>query len=149
MAFSGDLCFNPITDLLTGANGEKFRFHPPTGDELPSNGYDPGLDTYQKPPGDRSGVRVEVCPKSDRLQLMTPFPSWNGKDIMDAPILIKVSGKCTTDHIRQDGKHLDILIIYVVQHIYVLILQYGWSLAQIPWSLGQYIQQPIDWRYQF
>ena len=37
---------------------------------------------------------------SNRLQLLTPFKAWDGNDIIDAPILIKVLGKCTTDHIR-------------------------------------------------
>ena len=36
LALAGDLRFNPLTDSLIGANGEKFQLEPPTGDELPS-----------------------------------------------------------------------------------------------------------------
>ena len=36
LALAGDLRFNPLTDSLTGANGETFKLEPPTGDELPS-----------------------------------------------------------------------------------------------------------------
>lgn len=42
------------------------------------------------PPPDGSGIKVVVDPKSNRLQLLQPFHKWNGKDIKDAVILIKV-----------------------------------------------------------
>ncbi len=100
LAFSGDLRFNPITDELTGANGEKFKFKSPEGYELPSRGYDPGMDTYQAPPSNRDKVEVIVTPTSQRLQLIKPFAKWRENDFLECPILIKVEGKCTTDHIR-------------------------------------------------
>ena len=78
----------------------------PYGDELPSQGFDPGEDTYQHPPVDGSGVTVDVDPKSDRLQLLTPFIKWDGKDLTDMRVLIKVKGKCTTDHISAAGPWL-------------------------------------------
>ena len=43
---------------------------------------------------------------SNRLQLLEPFNLWDGKDIEEAPILIKVLGKCTTDHISAAGPWL-------------------------------------------
>lgn len=89
-----------MADELKGTDGESFKFSAPSGEELPAKGYDPGQDTYQSPPIDRSKVQIKVDPKSDRLQLMKPFPKWNKRDVEDAPILIKVAGKCTTDHIR-------------------------------------------------
>lgn len=76
---------------------------PPTGECLPPKGFDPGADTYQKP--SLSG-EVAVDPKSDRLQLLEPFDKWDGKDLIDLPILIKVKGKCTTDHISAAGPWL-------------------------------------------
>jgi aconitate hydratase len=100
LAFSGDLRFNPISDELIGADGKPFKFKVPTGDELPAAGYDPGMDTYQAPPTDPTQVAVQVSPTSQRLQLISPFSKWHGKDFLNCPILIKVSGKCTTDHIR-------------------------------------------------
>lgn len=105
-AVSGDLTFNPITDELTGADGKKFRLQPPAGDELPSQGFDRGQDTYQAPPEDRSGLSVDVSSTSDRLQLLAPFAPFSGKDYIDCPILIKAVGKCTTDHISMAGPWL-------------------------------------------
>lgn len=63
----------------------------PFGDELPARGFDPGQDTYQAPPADGSAVNVEVSPSSNRLQLLEPFKVWDGKDLEDLTILIKVS----------------------------------------------------------
>lgn len=92
MAIAGTLDFNPETDYLTAANGEKFKLVPPTGDELPSRDFDPGQDTYQHPPPDGSALRVDVSPQSNRLQLLEPFDKWSGGDLEDMQVLIKVSG---------------------------------------------------------
>jgi aconitate hydratase len=106
MTFAGDLRFNPLTDSLKDSNGKEFKFSDPTGNELPPRGYDPGEDTFQAPPADRASVQVAVDPKSDRLQLLQPFKPWDGKQPTDLPILIKVQGKCTTDHISAGGPWL-------------------------------------------
>ncbi|EDR10198.1 aconitate hydratase 2 [Laccaria bicolor S238N-H82] len=106
MSFAGRLSFNPLTDSLVGSDGKPFRFSDPTGNELPPRGYDPGEETFQPPPGDRAAVNVAVDPKSDRLQLLQPFEAWDGKTPTDLPILIKVKGKCTTDHISAGGPWL-------------------------------------------
>lgn len=90
LAIAGTLDFNPETDYLTAANGEKFKLEPPTGDELPSRDFDPGQDTYQHPPADGSSLRVDVSPQSNRLQLLEPFDKWNGNDLEDLLVLIKV-----------------------------------------------------------
>lgn len=95
MAFAGDLTFNPVTDTLIGADGKPFKFTDPSGNELPPRGFDPGQDTYQRPPEDRASVAVAVDPKSDRLQLLEPFKVWDGKQPTDLPVLIKVKGKCS------------------------------------------------------
>ncbi|EMD34998.1 aconitate hydratase [Gelatoporia subvermispora B] len=105
-AFAGDLRFNPLTDTLTGTDGKPFKFSDPSGHELPPKGYDPGQNTFQPPPEDRASVQVAVDPKSDRLQLLTPFKPWDGKTPTDLPVLIKVKGKCTTDHISAGGPWL-------------------------------------------
>ncbi|KAG1054242.1 hypothetical protein G6F43_003738 [Rhizopus delemar] len=106
LAIAGDMTFNPITDSLTGADGKPFKLAPPNGNELPPKGYDAGENTYQAPPVDASSVDVKVDPKSNRLQLLSPFEKWDGKDITGVPILIKVKGKCTTDHISMAGPWL-------------------------------------------
>lgn len=106
MVFAGDLRFNPLKDELEGSDGKKFMFDQPHGKELPPRGYDPGEDTYQAPPANRSNIEVKVSPSSDRLQLLSPFNAWNGNDLKELPILIKVKGKCTTDHISMAGPWL-------------------------------------------
>lgn len=106
LALAGDLRFNPLTDSLTDAKGNKFKLEPPSGDTLPARGFDPGQDTYQPPKKDGSSTSVDVDPKSDRLQLLEPFDKWDGKDLVDMPVLIKIKGKCTTDHISAAGPWL-------------------------------------------
>lgn len=106
LSIAGDLSFNPEADSLTGASGESFKLESPYGDELPDKGFDPGEDTYQAPPADSSSVTVDVSPQSNRLQLLSPFDKWNGKDLEDMTILLKVKGKCTTDHISAAGPWL-------------------------------------------
>eukprot|EP01092_Planopodium_desertum_P011500 TRINITY_DN5234_c1_g1_i1.p1 TRINITY_DN5234_c1_g1~~TRINITY_DN5234_c1_g1_i1.p1 ORF type:complete len:620 (+),score=146.31 TRINITY_DN5234_c1_g1_i1:259-1860(+) len=103
LAIAGDLRFNPMTDSLTDSKGQKFKLNPPSGDGLPSKGFDAGKNTYQPP---KPGSQVKVDPKSSRLQLLEPFAKWNGKDKVDLPILIKALGKCTTDHISMAGPWL-------------------------------------------
>jgi len=106
LALAGRLDFNPATDTLTAADGTLVRLQAPVGEVLPAKGYDPGVDTFTAPPADGSGVQVAVSPTSDRLQLLEPFPAWDGKDYIDLPILMKAKGKCTTDHISAAGKWL-------------------------------------------
>jgi aconitate hydratase len=106
MIFAGDLTFNPLTDSLKGSDGKEFKFSEPSGFELPAKGYDSGENTFQAPPTDGATVSVAVSPTSDRLQLLHPFKAWDGNDIVDAPVLIKAKGKCTTDHISAGGPWL-------------------------------------------
>jgi len=106
LALAGDLRFNPLTDYLTDKDGNKFKLEPPSGDTLPSRGFDAGVDTYQGPPSSGTDLRVDVDPKSNRLQLLEPFKKWDGNDYIDLPVLIKIKGKCTTDHISAAGPWL-------------------------------------------
>ncbi len=106
MVFAGSLNFNPLTDSLKGSDGKEFKFSDPSGFELPAKGYDAGENTFQAPPADGASVNVAVSPTSDRLQLLHPFKAWDGKDIIEAPVLIKAKGKCTTDHISAGGPWL-------------------------------------------
>lgn len=103
MTLAGTLDFDPRKDSITAADGSKFKLKPPTGECLPAKGFDPGEDTYQKP---NNKGEVDVDPKSERLQLLTPFKKWDEKDLEDMVILIKVKGKCTTDHISAAGPWL-------------------------------------------
>jgi aconitate hydratase len=106
MAIAGDLTFNPLTDTLTNEKGEQVKLDAPTGNELPKKGFavdDPG---FQAPAADGSQIKVAVSPTSDRLQLLDPFPAWEGIDLKGLKLLIKAKGKCTTDHISMAGPWL-------------------------------------------
>lgn len=105
-ALAGDLTFNPLTDTLLNEDGKQVKLDEPTGFELPPKGFsveDPG---YQAPAEDPSKVQVLISPDSQRLQLLEPFPAWEGTDIKGLRLLIKVRGKCTTDHISMAGPWL-------------------------------------------
>ncbi|EEB08433.2 aconitate hydratase [Schizosaccharomyces japonicus yFS275] len=105
MVFAGDMRFNPLTDTLKDANGNDFKFEPPSGEGLPSKGYDAGANTYVKP-DPASAKDVVIDPQSNRLQRLKPFSRWDGKDATGMRILIKAKGKCTTDHISAAGPWL-------------------------------------------
>lgn len=106
LAIAGDLGFNPLTDTLKNEKGEDVKLDEPTGHELPPKGFDVEDAGYQAPAKDGSNVEVVVSSESDRLQLLTPFTPWDGKNITGAKLLIKAKGKCTTDHISMAGPWL-------------------------------------------
>ena len=105
-ALAGRLDFNPLTDSVTGSQGEAVRLTPPEAPELPANGFAAGRAGFIEPPADGSGIAVQVRPDSERLQLLTPFPAWDGKDYERLPVLLRAKGKCTTDHISPAGAWL-------------------------------------------
>jgi aconitate hydratase len=106
LAIAGNLTFNPITDTLTNEAGQQVKLDPPTGDELPTRGFDVKDAGFVAPARDGSKVEVRVSPTSDRLQLLQPFKAWEGTDLKGLRLLIKAKGKCTTDHISMAGKWL-------------------------------------------
>ena len=106
IAISGRLDFNPVTDTLTNDKGEQVKLSEPKGYELPPKGFDVDDPGYQAPAEDGSDVEIVVDPKSERLQLLTPFPAWDGEDYKGMKLLIKAKGKCTTDHISMAGPWL-------------------------------------------
>ncbi len=104
LALAGRLSFNPLTDSLTGADGKAFRLEPPSvAPEVPAKSFERGQSAYVAPPQDGSGIELKVDPKSERLQIMEPWPAWDGKDLLDMPVLMKTKGKTTTDHISPAG----------------------------------------------
>lgn len=106
MAISGDMTFNPMTDTLENENGEHVKLDEPSGLELPPKGFAVEDRGYLAPAEDGSGVEVVVNPDSKRLELLTPFEAWDGNDLEGMKLLIKVKGKCTTDHISMAGPWL-------------------------------------------
>jgi len=106
-ALAGRLSFNPLTDSLTGTDGKPFKLAPPkSAPEVPAKNFDRGRPVYVAPPDDGSSVALKVDPRSERLQLMEPWPPWDGQDFRDMPVLLKAKGKTTTDHISPAGPWL-------------------------------------------
>ncbi len=106
LALAGTLDFDPINDTLTAPDGTEISLDVPVGEELPAQGFDEGESGFVAPPEDGSHIEVRVSPTSDRLQLLEPFPAWDGEDFANLPILVKAHGKFTTDHISMAGPWL-------------------------------------------
>jgi aconitate hydratase len=107
LTIAGDITFNPLTDTLINEKGERVKLSIPEGCELPPDGFERNIDIgYQPPAEDEEKIQVIVKPDSDRLQLLEPFDIWDGNDFLGLPLLIKVKGKCTTDHISMAGPWL-------------------------------------------
>ena len=104
LTLAGDLCFNPLKDRIFNHEGEKVKLTEPIGEELPEHGFVTDNDGYVFPQG--AQIEVVIDPASQRLQVLNPFEAWDGKDILDMPLLIKAKGKCTTDHISMAGPWL-------------------------------------------
>jgi homoaconitase len=107
MVYSGDINFNPMSDALTTPSGEEFRFSPPVGSELPSQGFAEGRAFLQSSSAAPDpSVDVIVSPTSSRLALLDPFPPFPTEELTGLRVLYKVSGKCTTDTISAAGPWL-------------------------------------------
>ena len=106
IAISGRLDFDPTRDKLINEDGEEVMLDEPQGIELPTKGFAVEDAGYVAPKEDGSSVEVKVASDSERLQLLTPFEPWDGKNLMGAKLLIKAWGKCTTDHISMAGPWL-------------------------------------------
>jgi homoaconitase len=107
MAFAGSTTFNPITDALTAPDGTTFRFPPPKGLEGPETPFEAGKAAFQPltsaPDPD---VKVAISPDSDRLALLEPFDAFPDSELTGLRVLVKVTGKCTTDTISAAGPWL-------------------------------------------
>jgi len=106
LAIAGSLSFNPETDYIINENGEQVKLDPPYGDELPENGFEKDTQGYLAPSPEGYKTEVKIDPNSERLQFLERFEPWDGNDFIDLPLLLKVKGKCTTDHISPAGSWL-------------------------------------------
>ena len=103
-ALAGRLSFNPLTDLLTTADGRTIRLTPPRpAPDVPAADFARGRSAYVAPPADGTGIELRIDPDSERLQRLDPWPAWDRQDLLDMPVLVKTRGKTTTDHISPAG----------------------------------------------
>jgi aconitate hydratase len=107
LSLAGRLSFNPLSDTLTDAGGNPFTLNPPEkAPDVPAKGFEKGASAFFEPPDDSSGIEVTVDPNSGRLQILEPWPAWDGNDFMNMPVLLKATGKTTTDAISPAGPWL-------------------------------------------
>ncbi|MCP9611697.1 aconitate hydratase [Coprobacter tertius] len=106
LTIAGDLCFNPLTDSLINENGEAVLLEEPQGESLPIKGFEVENAGYLPPAGNGKNISIHIDPTSQRLQILTPFLPLSINDFSDMPLLLKVMGKCTTDHISMAGPWL-------------------------------------------
>jgi aconitate hydratase len=104
LTIAGDLTFNPLTDTVVDQVGYQVYLNPPVGEELPPNGFVEGTEGYVEPDGVQQEIIID--PTSHRLQRLEPFQPYHEADYQNMMLLIKVQGKCTTDHISPAGKWL-------------------------------------------
>lgn len=104
LTIAGDLCFNPLTDTLKTEDGREVKLKEPKGTDFPPQGFAVKDNGYLAPTGKH--MEVVISPDSSRLQVLHPFAPWDGKDLLQMPLLLKAEGKCTTDHISMAGPWL-------------------------------------------
>ena len=112
MSYSGSTGFNPMTDSIPTSSGEPFRFQPPVGQDLPSQGFAAGNPLFAPSTAVADpDAQVNIAPTSDRLAVLQPFNAWPGassspEEPLGLKVLVKVKGQCTTDTISAAGPWL-------------------------------------------
>ena len=104
LALGGRLDFNFLSDTLTDEEGNEITLNPPVADELPESGFETTLEGFIQP--DDGEVEIIIDPESNRLQALVPFSPFESDNYHSMTVLMKASGKCTTDHISPAGKWL-------------------------------------------
>ncbi|MDR3180449.1 MAG: aconitate hydratase [Prevotellaceae bacterium] len=104
LTIAGDLCFNPLKDLLKTEDGRDVMLRAPEGADFPPDGFEVNDNGYVAP--DNNPAEVQIDPSSERLQRLQPFLPPQEGDLAGMPLLIKTQGKCTTDHISMAGTWL-------------------------------------------
>jgi homoaconitase len=107
MSYAGSTTFNPLTDTIPTPSGAPFSFSPPSGFDLPPNGFAQGNPDFEPTPGfpDPSHP-VNISPTSDRLAVLEPFEPFPSGELEGLRVLYKVRGQCTTDTISAAGPWL-------------------------------------------
>ncbi len=107
IGLGGRLSFNPLTDSLKTSDGREVRLQPPVpAPEIPPQGFAKPISGFIPPVEQGEKIKIQISPQSERLQLLKPFPAWDGRDFTECLLLLKARGKCTTDHISPAGPWL-------------------------------------------
>jgi len=102
-SIAGTLAVNPVAEPIAVDGRTITLSAPPPAPEVPEKGFVFKAEGYVAPPATPASVAVQVREGSDRLQLLAPFPAWDGRDFVELPVILKAKGKCTTDHISPAG----------------------------------------------
>jgi aconitate hydratase len=106
LSIAGSLSFNPLTDTLTNSKGETVKLNEPKGLELPAKEFEVEKEGLIQPNPENYNIEVRIEKTSDRLEALTPFSEFDKSNYLNCRLLIKVKGKCTTDHISMAGSWL-------------------------------------------
>ena len=104
LTLAGDLRFNPLENAIANEKGQRIRLAPPVGAELPGEKMkieQIAVDTVHQP-----DIEIKIDPQSERLRRLEPFSAPDLASFSNLFLLIKIRGKCTTDHISPAGKWL-------------------------------------------
>ena len=104
LALGGRLDFNFLSDTITDEDGNEISLSPPVAEELPQSGFETTLEGFIQP--EEGEVEIIIDPESNRLQALVPFSPFEEKNYESMTVIMKASGKCTTDHISPAGKWL-------------------------------------------
>ncbi|HPC35828.1 MAG TPA: aconitate hydratase [Candidatus Marinimicrobia bacterium] len=104
LTLAGDLNFNPSTDFLISEDGKCYQLEPPKGEELPAGKIK--ISHAEARIIHKPDITIKIDPRSQRLRLLEPFPAPNSQSFQNLLLLMKVKGKCTTDHISPAGEWL-------------------------------------------
>ena len=106
-ALAGRLSFDPRVDALIGCDGKSFKLEAPQpAPEVPAKAFAAGRSFYVAPPEAGGSVELAIDPNSERLGPLRPWPPWHGHDFLELPVLLKATGKTTTDAISPAGTWL-------------------------------------------
>ncbi|KAG4217728.1 hypothetical protein PC116_g33792, partial [Phytophthora cactorum] len=96
-----------MTDSLPTPSGKEFRFTPPSGLEIPTQPFEAARQEFRPlTQAPDPSVNVAISPTSERLALLEPFEPFPNSELTGLRVLVKVTGKCTTDTISAAGPWL-------------------------------------------
>ena len=108
LSLAGSLSFNP-----SGGQSHRGRRRPPTRWNPPRlRRKCPPTASTRAPrptwlrPRTAATLKLSSTRTASGSRCWSPFDPWDGEDFLNAPILLKAKGKCTTDHISPAGPWL-------------------------------------------